>query len=240
MVAMTHHAYLVEGEREVVLPRIEAYLTDTRGYTSQHDPDVPWFDQPQISVDDARRIGERAYRSAQGSNGTTIVLVTSRIFHQAQNALLKIFEEPPAGVTFILAVPQAGQLLPTLQSRLLTLPTESAQAQTTAAIASTPKADSFLALTTLEREKYITKLLDTSKVDDDDEKQRARADVAAFVTELVRALHRDRAFYPEEAWRAFMNDCHAFLPILHERSAPLKPILEHLRLTIPAAIPSPK
>jgi len=46
------------------------------------------------------------------------VIAASFITHEAQNALLKLFEEPPVDTAFVLVVPPAFQLLPTLQSRI--------------------------------------------------------------------------------------------------------------------------
>lgn len=43
---------------------------------------------------------------------------------QAQNALLKILEEPPQGILFILTCPSASALLPTIRSRSLILTLE--------------------------------------------------------------------------------------------------------------------
>ena len=40
---------------------------------------------------------------------------------QAQNALLKILEEPPASALFLLTCENRGQLLETIRSRVVTL-----------------------------------------------------------------------------------------------------------------------
>lgn len=227
---MSHHAYLAEGEQEEALARVDAFLTGQLGFIHVRDQDIERHTALQLNVADARAIHLSALRSPAGGNGKTIVIATHRFFHEAQNALLKILEEPPAGVTFILIVPRAGILLPTLRSRLMPLPTEGGKVAATH-----PLVSEFLAGDDSTREKLIAKLVDRAKDDKDEVKQQARADAVALAEGLVRAVWEDRKRFPHEAVRGFLEDAHAFLPVLHERSAPLKLILEHLRLTIPSA-----
>lgn len=48
----------------------------------------------------------------------TFVIVARELPIESQNALLKLFEEPPEASTFILIIPQSDMLLPTLRSRV--------------------------------------------------------------------------------------------------------------------------
>lgn len=225
---MAHHAYVTEGTAESARGAVDAFLTGERGFARASDPDIERYAFAQLSVDDARRIQERASRSAAGGNGKAIVVSALRFFHEAQNALLKIFEEPPPGATFVLIVPRAGALLPTLRSRLRPLP-----GGAPAHDEPHPLAAAFLAADGAGREKLVGKLADAAKADQDEQKQRARAEALAFVEGLVRAVRAREGKLEPAQYQAFMKDAHAFLPILSERSAPLKPILEHLRLVIP-------
>lgn len=71
-----------------------------------------------ISVDKAREFAVKAQSSP--INGPRKVLVmqqTDRMNVQAQNALLKTFEEPARGLTIILLCDNASVLLPTVRSR---------------------------------------------------------------------------------------------------------------------------
>jgi DNA polymerase III delta' subunit len=62
-------------------------------------------------------IGELALLPAEGGARVAIVEQAHRLNDDAQNALLKILEEPPAGVTIILCVDDEECLLPTVRSR---------------------------------------------------------------------------------------------------------------------------
>lgn len=51
---------------------------------------------------------------------TKYLILAARLFNEfSQNALLKLLEEPPSNVVFILIVPSAPVLLPTVRSRLM-------------------------------------------------------------------------------------------------------------------------
>lgn len=71
----------------------------------------------RFGIDDARELIQKSYRRPQQSDIQTLVVRTEFLTHEAQNALLKILEEPPASTQFVFVVPVSIQLLPTLQSR---------------------------------------------------------------------------------------------------------------------------
>lgn len=72
-----------------------------------------------FGVDDARRLTESASRRAWGEGDHHFVIFAKSMTIEAQNALLKLFEEPPSGTIFHLIVPRESMLLPTLRSRLI-------------------------------------------------------------------------------------------------------------------------
>jgi len=60
---------------------------------------------------------ELAYLPVEGGARVAIIERASRMNEDAQNALLKTLEEPPAGVTIVLCADEAELLLPTVRSR---------------------------------------------------------------------------------------------------------------------------
>jgi len=73
----------------------------------------------EIVVDDVRRIAPMFRRTA-AEGGWRVALVdgADRMNPSAQNAILKILEEPPPQALIILTAEQPGRLLPTLRSRV--------------------------------------------------------------------------------------------------------------------------
>ncbi|MCA9367374.1 hypothetical protein KC887_03895 [Candidatus Kaiserbacteria bacterium] len=74
---------------------------------------------PQLGIDEARSLSAQAYVTPDGAATRLLIVRTSFITHEAQNALLKLFEEPPLTTRFVLIVPTDLQWLPTLRSRLV-------------------------------------------------------------------------------------------------------------------------
>ena len=68
-----------------------------------------------------RLISELALLPVEGGARVAIVERAERLNEEAQSALLKTLEEPPAGVTIILCVEREDQLLPTVRSRCVRL-----------------------------------------------------------------------------------------------------------------------
>jgi DNA polymerase-3 subunit delta' len=68
-----------------------------------------------------RLISELALLPVEGGRRVAIVERAERLNDEAQSALLKTLEEPPAGVTIVLCVEREDQLLPTVRSRCVRL-----------------------------------------------------------------------------------------------------------------------
>jgi DNA polymerase-3 subunit delta' len=88
----------------------------------------PWDDSAKrlkavIPVDEVRRLQAFLRLSAaDGGRRAVIVDAADDMNPEAQNALLKLLEEPPRGVTFLMVAHQPMRLLPTIRSRCRALP----------------------------------------------------------------------------------------------------------------------
>lgn len=102
---MQHHVTLVRSANPLL-------------YTPEVDLQVTHITHERIGIDEVRAMSQQAYlRPASGSQ-YVLVVRTQFVTHEAQNALLKLLEEPPEGVSFQLVVPESLSLLPTLMSRV--------------------------------------------------------------------------------------------------------------------------
>ncbi len=216
---MAHHAYLATGDLEASIGRARSFAERELGLSGTDHPDIIVLRYGHFPVEEARRIVDLASRAALGEH-RLIVIAAERLFHEAQNALLKAFEEPPQGTVIVLAVPTEGQVIATMRSRLLLLPEEGEEEHVF---------HPFVAATPAERAKLVEKLLARSKSDKDEEKQAARAEALRIVGDVTRAAHREGS----EKHTQLLRELDRFTPILHERSAPLKLVFEHLLLVIP-------
>jgi hypothetical protein len=237
------HAFIYEGsEAETSAAARElAHSLEQEQHTSC---ELHIYSFGLFSVEDARRISDIAYQSSP-TGLKLISLHAARLFHEAQNALLKVIEEPPAGVHILIGVPTFGILLPTIRSR--TTPFSAATGANTLAAAregSSEAVHTFIQASDAEREKYVARLIDRSKSDNEYIKQHARAEALELVSGLMNAAHaqwlnQQISAYTkaqDEDLRQFLDDLSVFAPLMHERSVPLKMILEHIMITMPAQL----
>src|SRR3989344_3378351 len=101
---MEHHAYYIEGGTVL----FEHYKHELRPFIAQ------CYDK--FGVNDARELKGRA--ALKHAGGAVFFIAASSITSEAQQALLKLFEEPQQGVTLVFLLPH-GMLLPTLRSRMM-------------------------------------------------------------------------------------------------------------------------
>lgn len=95
--------------------------TACKKIASKRHPDVAVLapgDGTQVRVDDVRKIRTDAYATPFEAENKVVIFEQAQLLNvQSQNALLKILEEPPERVYFILTCPAANMLLPTVSSR---------------------------------------------------------------------------------------------------------------------------
>lgn len=122
------HAYLIAGEpgmgKKTLARLFAAQLTgDTRGLAERDEhPDVLWLVPKeagkQIPVDEVRAFRQEAYvLPNQSPKKVLIIDQCDRLNESGQNAILKILEEPPEHVVFLLLASSREAMLPTIRSR---------------------------------------------------------------------------------------------------------------------------
>jgi hypothetical protein len=117
-----HHAYVIEGERERALKRLFEFLESDLDFNIKGNPDFQQDNFDTFGIDDGRVLKERQSKKAFTENGKKIFVVSlNSITHEAQNSLLKVFEEPTKDTHFFLIVPSIEIFLPTVRSRVETL-----------------------------------------------------------------------------------------------------------------------
>lgn len=137
------HAILIEGEPQTGRHTLARWLAraavcgeggegpcencqNCRLSAAGNHPDItvvtPEDGKKSITVDQARNLREQAFiRAHMASRRVFLIDRAETLNEQAQNALLKLLEEPPQGVTFILVVSGKTQLLETVVSRCVLL-----------------------------------------------------------------------------------------------------------------------
>lgn len=74
------------------------------------------FMTDDFKIEDAKEVIAEAYKAEE--NTKTLILGAKSFTIPAQNSLLKILEEPPRNIVFILLAPNKSTFLPTIRSRM--------------------------------------------------------------------------------------------------------------------------
>ncbi|OGG69085.1 hypothetical protein A3C20_00240 [Candidatus Kaiserbacteria bacterium RIFCSPHIGHO2_02_FULL_55_25] len=204
-------AHLVAGNAETISDVLA--LLERQGIATVSNPDVYVRTYTHFGIDEARELRDRASMSALGGGGRAFIIAASGMTNEAQNALLKTLEEPPAGSSFYIIVSSPETLLPTLRSRMQML--DLGPSRTEGLV----DAKSFLAAAPAKRLDMLKPLLE--KNDDD---RRDIGAVIAFLSSLERAL----AAHPEG-----LRSVYRARKYMSDKGALVKPLLEQVALLVP-------
>jgi hypothetical protein len=80
-------------------------------------PDQHILRIPRFGIEDARSLLNQAYQRPVQDAEQQLTVITDFITLEAQNALLKVLEEPPTSTVFLFVLPRDFTILPTLASR---------------------------------------------------------------------------------------------------------------------------
>ncbi|MFA7302626.1 MAG: hypothetical protein WC030_02660 [Candidatus Paceibacterota bacterium] len=222
---MQHHAFVIEAEVEEGVARALEWTEKELGMVTKANPDVVVLKYGLFSVEDARKVHAVATQAPLRGTHKVIVIAAARAYHEAQNALLKLFEEPTPGTYLFLILPTLGGLLPTLRSRVQVL-----KAGTEQHTVASELAHEFLKAAPKKRGAMIKKLTSGK---DEDERRDNRDKVLAIVNGVEAVMYRSE---PSIQRTALLEDTARLRDFLHDRSAPVKMILEHLSLVIPKGL----
>jgi len=216
-----HHAYLLEGEKEYVFQELLDFLNKELGFSTTANPDFWLRDFDSLGIDDSREIKDFQSKKAFVGDRKILVIKTNFITHEAQNSLLKVFEEPTANTHLFLIIPSAENLLPTLKSRLMIIKNLDVGRPSQQFGCATPKLSvrEFLGASIAERFELIKVFLPKNK----DEKA-DKAGAIIFLNELEKELYKDFQNNSENTFSE-IRKCRSYL---NDRSPSVKMILEHL------------
>ncbi|MBX4206515.1 hypothetical protein KW784_01890 [Candidatus Parcubacteria bacterium] len=195
-----HHASLLIGGHAQALAHVESLFGTLKG-----SPDYfPWEGET-FGIGEARRLSEQAARKAFGPR-KVFFIAPETITLEAQNALLKTFEEPGEETYFFLVLRDAATVIPTLRSRMQTTVLQGGETG--------GEAEKFLKLSVSGRLAFVKKFVDREE------------SLPAFLDALLLAL-RKRTNQSEALKSAFKMRL-----VADQRAASARLVLEHLALLL--------
>ena len=117
-----HHAYFIEGEQDLLIPALNTFIEKDLGVKIKGNHDYWCKSFETFTISDARELKKTQSKKAFSDDLRIFVLGLDTFTREAQNSLLKIFEEPAEQTVFFVVSPSLSGILPTLESRMITIP----------------------------------------------------------------------------------------------------------------------
>ena len=222
--ALDHHAYFIHAFNDA-FNHLKDYLKEKFHITHAKNPDFFYEKYEILTIDESRKIKEiHSSKSFSENNKRIFVIECKGMTHEAQNSLLKIFEEPNEDSHFFLIMPSADILLPTLCSRLFIIKSNQIDKESEV----TETAEKFLKLSMKDR---ITFVDDLAKKISDEKAQ--KSDAQEFLHALQSALYKktNMAKITKEQKKGLKAISKA-LDYMNDRSPSVKQLLEFVALSV--------
>lgn len=189
-----HHAYAIEGNSKLIIPQVLVlFKKDTEIVQNLYDT---------FYIEDAQALKNLA--SLKGDR-RVFILSFNFITIEAQNALLKLLEEPNKNTHFFLILPNVSILLPTVLSRLYLIKEDNNVDLT--------KAKKFLKLSVAERLSFFEEMIKDKSV------------ALSFLGELEMEL------YIKKEYKTLKN-IQIAEKYMYDRSPSVKMLLEYVAVNI--------
>ncbi len=210
---MLHHAYLIYGFHDGGMVVLDGLMEGNKSDLRIHRVD-------SCTIDDVRMVRNMAYQTPLGDSHAWVILSAGTLHEEAQQALLKVLEEPGQGVIVSVIVPPGTTILPTILSRVLVL--RAAQDESVSPI----DGKKFLSANPKDRLAMIDTFL--KSLDDD---VAGKTQALVFLDTLERLLFTEgKKLSPEK--QAALSDIANMRGFLTGKSASIRYILEFLALAV--------
>ncbi len=210
----SHHAYFVLGDYGFVENLISFFQENSLVDTKSLDFMNLKFET--FLIDDARSLREWLGTMPISSTKKIAILYGDKITEEAQNALLKSFEEVKSGTQVFLVMKSSSRLLPTLMSRMFFV--DSGIEDETI-----KEGQKFLNMSIAKRLDFVAKKIKESKEKD------TKEEILDMLSGIEKALSKsDKKEDKENAFFVLkMKDS------ILDTGAPMKTILESIAITLP-------
>jgi hypothetical protein len=223
-----HHAYLIEGDKEIVLPEILDFL-EKSGIKISGNPDLCQISINNFKVDDAFDL-----KAMSAERGTTdekkfFIVLANHFTLDAEHALLKLFEEPIQDTHFFIITPDANALLKTFVSRFYFISVR--QDLVTGKI----DAEKFIKMSLPTRIEFIKNLL--TEPEDEIIEDGVRSKALSFLNSLELVLHEKMLskidFDNKDKNLSFFYQILKVREYLRQPGSATKSLLESIAISVP-------
>lgn len=219
-----HHAYTISGGASEVRHELFKFLEKSWGVDVKGNPDFHYLKFETLNVEEARKFKGLGENKSFTSDGKKVFVIEANAINvEAQNSLLKMFEEPTPDTYFFLIGNCVKSLLPTLASRVSRIDIEKAPSRAGAR----DGAEDFLASGRAERLALVKDLADDIK----DEKK-TKTDAVELVNRIEEILYQ-KSNKEGKLPSQILQDIEMCREYLGDRSAGVKMLLEYVAIVAP-------
>jgi DNA polymerase III delta prime subunit len=214
-----YHSYCIASKCKEATDSILFYLEKDLKFKTKGNPDF-WFGQYDIlGVDESRIIKDAQSQKPTTGDKKVFIISANFITEQAQNAMLKMFEEPTPHTHFFLVSPSSKNFISTLRSRMMFMNLGNLE------IDSYIDASDFLKTDYGKRIELIKKL--SEKISDDEE---SKIRVITFFQSLEQEIRKTYDIKISFVWLEEIEKARLYAV---EQSPSLKMLMEHIALLLP-------
>lgn len=216
---LSHHAYLLIGD-DAIRTDLISILEKKHKIKVHGNPD--FIDQTftTFTIENARDLKSLASTRPVGAAGKKIFIVTMNgITVEAQNALLKLLEEPAESTHFFLIIPSAHLLLPTVKSRLSLIGSSQGSSET-----DLTEARHFVKSTPAKRLEAVKSLLD-----DISKEKKFKQDAVNLLNGIEAVIYEDRGVKEGKQALQAIDMARKYLS---DRAPSVKMLLEYVALNL--------
>jgi len=223
-----HHAYCILGNTDGIINELEKFFLKDLNFSISNNPDFWYGEFDVMDIADGRTIKSLHQNKPTFGDKKIFVVRANFITEKAQNAMLKLFEEPRGDTHFFLVIPSLNNIIPTFRSRLCIVDTNlTAQMGEIGGSLINPKR--FLEMPIGERMETVKKMCES--ISDEEE---SKIEVIKFINSLESELKKKINFLKTENDEIKMfEDMEKIRQYASEQSPSLKMLLEHISLILP-------
>lgn len=224
-----HHAYLIIGDQVSSAESVVDFIEKDLKFSTKGNPDFIIATHDTFGVDEARAL-KSATAMRPIDEKKFVLLSIPSITTEAQNSLLKIFEEPVGSTVFFVIAPTLEIFIPTLLSRFFIVNSrnEKKSNEKHAADSKNNKektfAKKFFAASVAERMSLVENIVEKK------DKIGAIDFFNSIENFLSEALHKKNA---DPRIVSACNEVIKYKSYLYDRSPSIKMLLQHISCTIP-------
>ncbi|MES2216373.1 MAG: hypothetical protein V4481_03685 [Patescibacteria group bacterium] len=218
---LSHHAYYIPGDLSISI-ELKTILENEHSIPSQANPDFFEQSYQSFTIDDARNLKSLHETRPIGPTGKKVFIVSmNNITSEAQNALLKLLEEPSDYAHFFLIIPSAHLLLPTVKSRMRMIGDEAGFKVNEETVQDAHK---FLKMSAAKRLDFIKKLMD-----DITKEKKSRQDAIEFLDAVENEIYLKKNLKDN---MRILESIALVKKYIYDRAPSVKMLLEYVALNL--------